>query len=589
MAESQPEAPAVVDASGLALTYAELVSRAGRLAAHLRRLGVGPESLVPVCLDRSPELVVALLGVLEAGAAWVPLDPSIPRERLGALLADLPSGTPLLARHSLAGRLPAGDRRIVWLDELDPAEASLVPPIEDFAESPAYVIYTSGSTGRPKGVVVSHGALATFTAAAAELYGLGPADRVLQLASQAFDASIEEIWPCLVSGGTVVLRDEEMLATAAGFLARCRDQRLTVLDLPTAFWHELAVRMDREGLSLPESVRCVILGGERALPERAALWWRQKGTAGVRLFNTYGPTEATVVATAAALDPAAEGGWRELPIGRPLRGVEAWVVEPGLRLAPAGLPGELLLGGAALARGYLGRPELTAERFVPGEHGARLYRTGDLVRWRPDGALEFLGRIDQQVKIRGFRVEPGEIETALRRHPAVREAVVAAREDGPGGLRLVAWYTVEPGLDPAPSELRAFLQDSLPDYMVPAAFIHLDELPLTPGGKVDRRALPAPEKDRADRPYEAPRNEAEEVLAAIFAEVLGVGRIGVGDDFFELGGHSLLLPQVLHRIREDFDVEVPLRSLYEEPTVAGLAVIVEDLILQQIESLEVVE
>src|SRR6185312_11299295 len=433
--------------------------------------------------------------------------------------------------------------------------------------------------------MVRHGALAGYVASFRAEQGLRPADRVLQLASIGFDTSAEEIYPCLTSGAALVLRDEAMLGS--DFLRACGELGISVLDLPTAFWHEMVARLTGEPAPLPAALRSIVLGGERVLPERLVAW-HALGHPGVRLFNTYGPTEATIVATRCELPPdLAVAG--EVPIGRPVPGAWTRVADPRLELAPAGVPGELCLGGAGLARGYLGRPDLTAERFVPDPWaetpGERLYRTGDLVRLLPSGDLEFLGRVDHQVKIRGFRVELREIEAALGRHPGVAEAVVTAREDVPGDLRLAAYLVPrDPGADLALAELRAFLRERLPDYMIPAAFVVLPALPLSSHGKVDRRALPAPGRARsAEASRVAPRTPAEEMIAAIWGELLGIDGVGATDNFFELGGHSLLLPQVMHRLRKAFQIEIPLRALFDEPTVEGLALAVEELVLEDVE------
>jgi amino acid adenylation domain-containing protein len=557
-----PESVAI-EAGDRRITYAELDTRANRLARHLRKLGVGPDVLVGLAAERSPEALVGMLGILKAGGAYVPVDPAYPEERRAFMLAD--SGAPVvLTRQSLEG----GD----WEGE-DPAPLGIASP----PESTAYVIYTSGSTGRPKGVVVPHRALASYTADAAVTYGAGPGERVLQFATLSFDTSAEEIWPALASGATLVLRPEGMLDSVPRFLAELDHLGITLLNLPTAYWHEVAA--GAEGLALPTCLRRVVIGGEKALAEPLAAWGRTGHPA--RVVNTYGPTETTIVAT--RHEPDGDG---EVPIGRPIAGARVYVIDRTLQPAPPGAAGELLIGGAGLSRGYLGRPDLTAAAFVPdpfsGEPGARLYRSGDLVRFRQGGVLDFLGRVDAQVKVRGFRIEPGEIESALGAHPQVRAAAVAVDED-----RLAAWVVSE-GEPPTVTELRRFLADRLPEHMIPAVFVTLEALPLTPSGKVDRRALPKPEGDRPrlEKEYVPPASEVEDALVAIWAEALGVERVGVLDNFFELGGHSLLATQVVARIRENLQVDLPLIALFQLPTVEQLAVAVEEAILDKLEALE---
>jgi amino acid adenylation domain-containing protein len=587
-AAAHPEALALV-AGDRALTYGELDRRANQVAWSLRSLGVGPDGIVGVAIDRSPELIVAVLAVLKAGGAYVPLDPAYPSERLTYILDDAGAAVLLTTSGILAQHPVLAERRPLLLDgPIDGPDVPLNVPVDP--DNLAYLIYTSGSTGRPKGVMVRHGSLAAYVAAFRAEHNLGPADRVLQFASISFDTSGEEIYPCLTSGAALVLRDDSVLGSAADFLRACGEQKISLLDLPTAFWHGMVARLTGEGAepaAIPSCLRVVILGGERVLPERLAAWHTLPAQ-GIRLVNTYGPTETTIVATRRDL-PAGLAIPGEVPIGRPVPGARAFVADPALELAPRGVPGELCLGGVGLARGYLDRPDLTAERFVPdpwsGEPGARLYRTGDLVRLLPAGDLEFLGRVDDQIKIRGFRVELREIEAALRRHPNLADAVVTAREDAPGDRRLAAYIVAKNGDAPGASDLRSFLKETLPDYMVPAAFVPLPSLPMTPSGKVDRRSLPAPDQQRpqSEKDYVPPSTPAEETVAAIWAKVLGLDRVSVTDNFFELGGHSLLLPQVLHQLRAAFQVDIPLRLLFVEPTVESLALAVEELVLAEIE------
>ncbi len=571
--ERAPEAVAVISQE-TRLSYRELDHRARRLSHRLRHLGVGPETLVAIYLARSPEAVVALLGVLKAGAAYLPLDLLAPHERLAWILEE--TATPVvLTQRDLADALPETSARHICLD-LDEAVAR-PPPAGGEAphESPAYVIYTSGSTGRPKGVVVTRRALATYVETAVDELALRPGDRVLQFAALSFDTHAEEIFPCLAAGATLVLRTEEMLESPAAFLAACQESEVSVLDLPTAYWHELTARLGEIAGGLPHTLRLVVIGGESARPERLAEW-RQHAASGIRLLNTYGPSEATVVATARTLRDT-------VTLGSAIRNVRSWVLDRRGTPAPLGAVGELCIGGVGLARGYLRRPALTAERFCPDpfshEPGSRLYRSADRVRWLPDGNLEFLGRLDHQVKILGRRIELGEIEAALGAHPAVEEAVVLARPSGPGvdtTPQLVA-YVVPRGDQepPPPRNLRRFLRSTLPAYMVPAALVLLEALPRTASGKADRaalgrRSLP-PSRLDTDRPSRVPRSSLEDIVTRVFGQVLGREHVGVDDDFFELGGSSLQLIQLMFRLRRTLQVELPLRRFFDSPSAAGLA------------------
>ncbi|WP_344056182.1 amino acid adenylation domain-containing protein, partial [Sphaerisporangium rubeum] len=539
-----PEATALV-CGGERAGYAELDARVTRLAAALRRRGAGRGDVVGVCLGRSIGAVTALLAVWRAGGAYLPLDPEYPQERLGLLVRD--SGARLVVTDaSLASRLPESVPVLIAEDAYDTADTNYAADGEPgdltgtwpAPDDPAYVIHTSGSTGRPKGVLVEHGALAARVRWMRQEYGLGPADRVAQFASLSFDTHVEELWPALTAGASVLLLPDGA-ATLPDVLRTPEGGRVTVLDLPTAYWHHLTEALG--DVTWPRPLRLVVIGGEQAHAPAVGRWRAWFGDE-VRLVNTYGPTEAVVVATAADLGRADTE--TTPPIGRPVDGVTARVLGPYGEPVPPGVPGELCLGGASLARGYVGRPLSTAERFVPdpfGPPGSRLYRTGDRVRLRPDGALAFLGRFDDQVKVRGFRVEPGEVTAALLTCPGVRQAVVTADGD-----RLLA-YTVGPA---DPEDLRRRLTATLPAHLVPSGWVRLDALPLTVTGKVDHAALPLPGPVAAAR-YVPPRTDAETLVAGVCAEVLGLdaGAVGASDDFFALGGHSLLAVQVTARLR----------------------------------------
>ena len=585
--ERTPDAVAVV-CGDEQLTYRELNRRANQLAHHLLTLGVGPEVLVGIYVERSLEMVVGLVGILKAGGTYVPLDPSYPAARLKLILGDTRAPVLLTQERLVEGLPDKPGAKVVCLDADWPVIARKAE--ENFtsratADNLAYIIYTSGSTGQPKGVMIEHRALSSYVAAAIAAYEMTASDHVLQFASLSFDASVEEIFPTLTCGGTLVLRSDRMIDSMQRFVRECTERAITVLDLPTAFWHELVLAFESEGLALPPSVRLVIIGGEKALAERVAQWQAHTAQTArpARLINTYGPTEATVVATLCELSPEASHDLvtrNEVPIGRPLGNAHIYILDGSLNPLPIGVPGELHVGGSGLARGYINRPELTSERFIPDPFSdapeARLYKTGDIARWRSDGNIEFLGRVDDQVKIRGFRVELGEIEAVLGQHPALRGTAVSALMHASGDARLVAY--VVPHRRPAPTvrELRGYLKERLPEYLVPSAFVTLDSLPLTPNGKVNRKTLPAPDPSgfRAENAYAEPRTPVEEALVGIWEGVLGLQRIGVHDDFFELGGHSLLAVRVVARLNPHFGVELPLRTLFEHPTITGLALAV---------------
>ncbi|HVR95769.1 MAG TPA: amino acid adenylation domain-containing protein, partial [Thermoanaerobaculia bacterium] len=578
-ARSTPESVALVFGDRL-LTYAELQARAGRLAVFLRGLGVGPETRVALGVERSPEMVVGILGILEAGGAYVPLDPAYPGERLAWMLED--SAAPvLLTGAELSGRFPDFRGQVVLLDDdwpqIEAAARDAAPETPRATpENLAYVIYTSGSTGRPKGVMVPHRAILNRLLWMRRAFPLAAGDGVLQKTPYSFDASIWEIFVPLFCGARLVVAEPGGHRDPAYLLEAVERYGVTTLQLVPS---QLSTFLEQRGLqSGCRSLRRVFCGGE-ALP------WELAGRFFARLeadlANLYGPTEAAIDATFHPL--AARTGEGTVPIGRPLANVQVYLLDRQQRLVPAGLPGELYIGGAGLARGYLLRPEWTAERFVPHPFsalpGERLYRTGDLARLLPGGDVEFLGRIDNQVKVRGFRIELGEIEAALARHPAVVGAAVTARGDGAGDdLRLVAYVVMSaPGAPDAPdadseTELWGFLRESLPEYMLPADFVFLDALPLSPSGKLDRNALPEPQ-GRAGREdgFVAPRTAMEELLAGLWKELLHVERIGAHDDFFELGGHSLQGIRLMSRVREVLGIELRVRALFEAPTLAELS------------------
>lgn len=574
-----PDAPAVAAPGHRTLTYAQLDARANRLGAHLQALGVGPDVPVAVFVERSIEMAAALLGILKAGGACLPLDPSSPTERVAYMLADARAPV-VLTQQRLLDRLPAHDARVVCLDasrDEAPGDASVAPARSATPDHLAYVIYTSGSTGQPKGVMLPNAALVNHHVAVSRLYELRPGDRVLQFCSIGFDVSVEEMFPTWCSGATVVFRDDAIPVLGRSWMEWLRRARVNILNLPTAYWHEWARDLHTGGHRVPEAVRLVTVGGEKALG-RAYRTWLEVGGDRPRWVNAYGPAEASIMAT--FFEPRAGGSgepdWDDPPIGRPIANTTVHVLDGAGRPVARGVAGELHIGGVGLARGYLNQPGLTAERFVPDrfgdEPGGRLYRTGDLVRCRPDGNLEFVGRNDQQVKLRGFRIEVGEVEAALMAHPGVGDAAVVAREDTPGTKRLVGYVVPEPDVSLTGPQLRRFLGERLPGYMVPAAFVVVPgTLPKTPNGKVDRQALPSPDLSRRLDAVAAPSTSTEQVLAAMWAQVLGVDAVGVDEDFFDLGGHSLMATQVIAQAREVFGVELALQAIFESPNVRDLA------------------
>jgi amino acid adenylation domain-containing protein len=553
---------------GSALTYADLDRQANQLAHHLVGLGIRPETRVGLCFDRCPELIIGILGVLKAGGAYVPLDPTAPANRLAFMLRDADVRV-LLTQNHLRASLPECSATVRCLDQDWPliARSPETPcPVAVVPDNLAYIIYTSGSTGEPKGVLVPHRGLTNVIVAHIQSLEARPGKRVLQLVFPHFDAGQAEIFRTLAAGATLCMAPADSLLPGASLVELMRDQAMNIATFPSS----VLTAMPRSGDALP-ALGTLVVGGEACPPETIAHW-----STGRRFLIGYGPTETTICSTMADRWDAG----RPAPLGRPIANTQVYALDEQLQPVPVGVPGQLHVGGVGVTRGYLNEPALTAAKFIANpfsdQPGARLYRTGDRVRWLQDGTLEFLGRVDEQVKIRGFRVELGEIESVLGRHPGVRECTVLARQDGPtepNAKRLVAY--VAPKSEPAATsaELRAFLKEKLPEYMVPSAFVVLEAMPRKANGKVDRRALPAPEKSlsEAGRAYRPPRDDVEKQLVALWEQSLGVDKVGLGDNFFELGGHSLLAVRLIEQIKEQFGQKLPVATLFRHPTLEDLA------------------
>lgn len=549
------------------LTYQQLNQRSNQLAHYLRKLGVGPDVLVGICLERSFEMVVGLLGILKAGGAFLPLDPTYPEKRLAFMLEDA-SPKVVLTQERFAAEIPQDHARVVCLDSewhLFSNEPDQNPVASVTGDNLAYVIYTSGSTGQPKGVLITHRAICNRLLWGVKTRQLEHRDRLLQKASLSFDLSVWECFGPLAAGAQLILLPPGKQLDADYLLQFMKDQQVTVIGFsPSA----LAAFLEAKGIEELKSLRAIFCGGEVFSYEVQERFFSCLSS---QIYHHYGPTETSIDTTYWICKPGKQH--RTIPIGRPIGNHQAYVLDSHLQPVPIGVTGELYIGGAGLARGYLNRPDLTAERFLKNpfrtEPDARIYKTGDLARYLPDGNIEFLGRVDHQVKIRGFRIELEEIEMTLKQHPLVFQAIVLTQEHIPGNKRLVA-YVVLTGACSS-DELRSFLKERLPDYMVPSIFVMLDSFPLTKSGKIDRLALPTPDGVERGNGYVAPRTPLETSLAKIWAQVLRLERVGVHDNFFELGGHSLLATIAISRIREAFELEVPVRSFFETPTVAGLA------------------
>lgn len=562
------------------LTYNELNIRANQLANYLRQLGIKPEVLVGICVERSLDMIVGILGILKVGGAYLPLDPKYPKERLAFLLSD--TQTPvLLTQQHLVQTLPVHEAETICLDtewETITQQNTANFVTEVTSENLVYVIYTSGSTGKPKGVKITHCNLVHSTLARINYYQ-EPLSGFLLLSSFAFDSSVAGIFWTLCQGGTLFFPQEGGELDLPELIELIAKNKIShTLSLPSLY----ALLLEEAQSEQLTSLRTVIVAGEPCPKTLVMRHWELLPN--TSLFNEYGPTEGTVWSTVYHCHTPEVG--TQISIGRPIANTQIYILDSHLHPVPLGVPGELYISGEGLAQGYLNRPDLTAQKFIlnPFSHqeGDRLYKTGDLARYFPDGNIEFLGRIDQQVKIRGFRIELSEIEAVLSQHPQVRSLAVIAREDELGNKRLVAYIVPHQEYSPTPHELRHFLQEKLPEYMMPSVFVPLDSLPHLPNGKVDIKALPAPEKIiSVSANFVAPRTPIEEAIAQIWSEILGVEQVGVHDGFFELGGHSLLATQVISRIRQSLQIELPLRQFFDAPTVADLAVMVAQTLAQQ--------
>ncbi len=574
-----------VSASGSTITYQELDARSNQLARHLRFLGVGPDVVVGLCLPRSIAMVVGALAILKAGGAYLPLDANYPAAHLAFQLDDARVPV-LITGECMVPGLPAGTWRLITLDlqgrQTDSSfnvDGSETPRIEVHGKNLAYVIYTSGSTGRPKGVELTHSGLNNLVHWHRQTFALTPRDRAVQQASPGFDAAVWEIWPYLTSGASLHVPNDNTRTDPERFRDWFVENAITIAFAPTP----MAERLIQLEWPTNTSLRVLLTGAD-------TLRHHPRPGLPFSLVNNYGPTECTVVTTSGLV--TADGTPDRLPsIGRPIFNMQVYILDKDLRQLPPGSPGELYIGGMGLARGYRNRPDLSAESFIPNpfndQPNSRLYRTGDLACYLPDGQIAFLGRTDDQIKIRGYRIEPDEIVAVLDRHPKIQASFVAARADISGEKQLVAYVVPNQPQALTARVLREFLRMHLPEYMIPAIFCPLETLPLTPSGKVDRKALPAPTHPHIlnDDEYMAPRTQVEERIASMLASLLRLPRVGVNDNFFLLGGNSLLGAQVIARVRDSFGVDLSLLSLFDRPTVAELALEVEQLLIAKLEAM----
>ena len=574
--ERTPDAVAV-ESGDRALTYRQLNDQSNQLATQLQRSGVVADTLVGICMNRVPEVIVAMLAIMKAGGAYLPLDASYPPERLQYIMNNAGLSMVLTTKVS-APRILGFNGRVILVDEYGErlvTEKTVNPIANVGLDHLAYAVYTSGSTGQPKGILIPHSALLNHTLMLVEKYNFSASDRRLQFVSIASDVLIADVFPTLISGATVVLWPYASILSVADFLGFLEDRKVTIAALPSAYWHEWASAMTADALPFPSALRVVISGMDSVRPDLFAIW-KQKASKRVRWFNVYGPSETTCSATSYEADLDGDETLSSVPIGRPLANIRIYILDAQTRLAPIGAPGEICIGGRGVARGYLNLPELTAEKFVrdpfDDDAGGRLYRTGDVGRYLQDGNIEFLGRIDDQIKIRGFRVEPGEVEAALRSLPEVRDAAVIVQGETSDTRKLIAYVVAVPGTQPAPRDLLVLLRQHLPEYMLPAAIILLAAIPMTPNGKIDQGVLPRPNftSEQGAHSYVQPRDPMEYTLTAIWEELLGI-RVGVLDDFFDIGGHSLLAVQMLDEVSRACGRSLPVTALFTESTVERLA------------------
>jgi amino acid adenylation domain-containing protein len=575
-----------------ALTYAQLNARANQLAHYLRKLGVGPDVLVGMYMDRSLDMVAAILGIVKAGGAYLPLDPAYPSDRLAFMLDDSKPPVLLTQERMRKDVLQCG-AEVVCVDgerDMIARENDQNPASEVRSDNLAYVIYTSGSTGKPKGALITHNNVARLFEATWPWYHFDEHDVWTMFHSYAFDFSVWELWGALIYGGRLVVVPYMLSRSPKEFYQLLHREGVTVLNQTPSSFQQLIQIEEMPGSAQDLALRYVIFGGEALEMKILKPWFERHGDQCPQLVNMYGITETTVHVTyrPLSIDDAAGGS----VIGRPIPDLQLYLLDRYLQPVPVGVPGEIFVGGAGVANGYLHRPELSAQRFIDNPFGSKsapkLYRSGDLARWLSNGDIEYLGRIDTQIKLRGYRIEPNEIVSVLNTHPAVQASAVVARENGGGNLRLFAYVVTKGHPHPTSGALRSLLRKQLPDYMVPAAFIGLQALPLTPNGKIDRDALPDPDDTNRlpDEDYATPRTVLEEKLTGIITSLLGLERVGVDDNFFLIGGHSLFCAQLIWRIQESFGVELPLLSIFDLPTPALLANEIERLIVAKVDAMD---